>query len=125
MIYDIKEDKNVNIFGYKFVENNKEICKMIINNKEYELTTIYNIKSNYNNNLLKVKLKGINEITNMSFMFSECSSLISLPDISEWNTSKVNDMSHIFEDCSSLVSLPDISKWDTINVTNMSYIFNK
>ena len=96
---------------------------MIIDNKEYELTTKYNNKKS-NNNKLKIKLKGINNITNMSYMFSECSSLISLPDISKWNTINVKDMSNMFENCSSLSSLPDISKWNTSNVTNMSNMFS-
>ena len=39
-----------------------------------------------------------------------CSSLISLPDISKWNTNKVTDISYIFDECSSLISFPDISK---------------
>ena len=60
----------------------------------------------------------------MSCMFDRCSSLISLPDISKWNTNNVIIMSCMFYDCSSLSSLPDISKWNTINVTNMSYMFN-
>ena len=48
----------------------------------------------------------------MSYMFSGCSSLKSLPDISNWNTSNVIIMNNIFFGCSSLHSLPDISKWD-------------
>ena len=32
-------------------------------------------------------------------------------------------MSHMFSDCYSLESLPDISNWDTKNVNNMSYMF--
>ena len=52
-------------------------------------------------------------------MFLECNSLISLPDISKWNTSNVNDMSEIFRECNSLISLPDISKWNTSNVNDM------
>ena len=46
----------------------------------------------------------------MSFMFSGCKSLLSLPDISKWNTNKVTNMSNMFENCSSLSSLPNISK---------------
>jgi len=80
IIYDINRKKNINIFGSKFVGNNKNICKMIIDNKEYELVKKYNAKSN-NSNKLRIKLKGINIITNMSYMFYECSSLLSLPDI--------------------------------------------
>ena len=33
---------NKKIFGEKFVENNKNICKMVINNKELELCSIFN-----------------------------------------------------------------------------------
>ena len=38
IIYDIKEKNSINIFGSKFVENNKNKCKMIIDNKEYKLS---------------------------------------------------------------------------------------
>ena len=41
-------------------------------------------------------------ISNMSGIFSGCSSLSYLPDISKWNTKNVNDMSAIFSGCSSL-----------------------
>ena len=125
IIYDINDENFINIFGFKFVENNKKICKMIIDNREYELTDRYIIKNNNNNKKLKIKLKGVNNITNMSWMFSECSSLISLPDISKWNTNKVTEMSSIFYKCSSLLSLIDISKWNTNNVVDMSYMFSE
>ena len=58
----------------------------------------------------------------MSYMFSECSSLSSLPDISKWNN-KVNNMISMFYKCSSLTSLLDISKWNTNKVTNMISMF--
>ena len=44
-------------------------------------------------------------------MFYNCSSLVSLPDISKWNTENVKYMSEMFSNCSSLKSFPDISKW--------------
>ena len=89
---------------------------------KYEIKDKYNIK-NYNNNKLYIKLKGINKISDMSCMFGECSSLLSLPDISKWNTNNATNMSCMFNECSSLLSLPDISKWNAYNVTNMSFIF--
>ena len=46
----------------------------------------------------------------MSYMFYGCKSLLSLPDISKWNTSSVDDMRRMFYGCKSLSSLPDISK---------------
>ena len=102
------------IFGSEFVKNNKNKCKMIIDDKEYEITEKCNIKKcnieNYTNNELKIKLKGIDNITNMSYMFDGCSSLLSLPDISKWNTNNVTNMNYMFYACESLSSLPDISK---------------
>ena len=95
---------------------------MVIDNKEYEITEKYNVEK-YNNNHLKIKLKEIENITNMSYMFNECTSLLSLPDISKWDTNNITNMSSIFNECSSLSSLPDISKWNTNNVTDISYIF--
>ena len=122
IIYDINKE-NINIFGEIFVKNNKNICRMIIDNKEYEISEKYNIK-NYNKNKLEIKLKGINNVKDMSGMFNGCTSLLSLPDISKWNTININDMSYMFYRCSSLSSLPEISKWNTNNVNNMSYIFS-
>ena len=61
----------------------------------------------------------------MNSLFSECSSLISVPDISKWNTNNVNDMSNMFNRCSSLKSLPDISKWNTNNVNDISSMFSE
>ena len=113
IIYDIKERNEIKIFGKEFVKNNINICKMIIDNKEYEITERYNIKSKKINKL-KIKLEGINNVNNMSYMFFGCSSLLSLPDISELNTNNVTSMGNMFFGCSSLLSLPDISKWNTI-----------
>ena len=55
-------------------------------------------------------------------MLYECNSLISLPDISKWNTSNVKEMSKMFSGFNSLISLPNISKWNTSNLKK-EYIF--
>ena len=52
--------------------------------------------------------KSLN-ITNMSYMFYKCNSLISLPNLSKWNTENVKDMTAMFCECNSLIDLPDIS----------------
>ena len=151
--YKKKENKNtINLFGTSFVQNNKNNCNLIINQKEVKLTDILNTnKFNKNEmNEIEVKLKEIKKITNMSYMFFKCEDLISfpeisnwdtnyvtdmsymfcylpltsLPNISNWNTSKVTNMRHMFSH-SSLKSLPDISKWNTSKVTDMSYMFFK
>ena len=124
IIYEIKKGNYINIFGSKFVENNKNICKIIIDKKKSEITEKYNIKNN-NNNKVKIILKGIDNVNDMSYMFSGCSSLSSLPNISKWNTNNVTYMNKMFYGCSSLSSLPDISKWNINNVKYMSNMFSQ
>ena len=46
-------------------------------------------------------------------LFTGCSSLQYIPDISNWNITKVKDLDYLFAGLSSLKSLPDISKWNT------------
>ena len=48
-------------------------------------------------------------------MFAGCSSLTSLPDISNWDVNNVNNMDSMFFGCFSLSSLPDIFKWNINN----------
>ena len=62
-------------------------------------------------------------ITNMKDMFSECTSIILLPDFSNWNLSNVTRIDGLFACFDSLLSLPDISKLDTSNVENMKELF--
>ena len=141
------------IFGENFVQNNKDICKIIVNNEKKELCSyLENYKNYLNKDKLEIKLTGINNIIDSSYMFSGCVSLISLPDISKWNIIKVENMRGIFfyckslsylddisgwktdnitdlcgafDNCSSLISLPDISKWNTEKVANMNSLFYK
>ena len=156
-IYKIdKNDKNkkIKIVGDSFLSNNKninEVCKIEYDGKEFGLKD-FNICNFENEETFEIKIKGIENLTNLSFMFfnssllylpnniskwnikkvtdinhmfSYCNLLTYLPDISEWNTEKVKDMSDIFSNCSSLMSLPDISKWNTSKVENMNYMFSK
>ena len=45
----LKRKKIILIFGYNFVKNNKNICRLIIDNQEYEITEKYKISKEYNN----------------------------------------------------------------------------
>ena len=103
------------------------------NNKiDIEAITLKNKESSNKNSLLKVykslhiminKIITKNNFTNLSYMFYNCSYLISLPDISQWNISQVFNLSYLFYGCSSLISLPGLSIWNTENLINMSYSF--
>ena len=68
-----------------------------------------------------LKYLNTEQVTDMSYMFSDCSALTSL-DLSNFNTAKVRDMSYMFYRCSALSSL-DLSNFNTAIVTNMSYMF--
>ena len=141
--YKVNEKmKKTKIFGNIFVKQNKSICKMIINKKEYDLNEYFIFE-----NTDEIKLTNANQINNISYMFDHCESIISfeqfnisnfydmsymfcgcrsllsLPDISKFDTSKVTNMSCMFSDCESLLTLPDISKWNTSNVLDMSCMF--
>ena len=70
-----------------------------------------------NNPIIRL-IYDTSNVTNMSYLFSECTSLTS---ISQLDTSKVNDMNHMFYSCNNLTSIPQL---DTSNVTNMSYLFS-
>ena len=62
-------------------------------------------------------------VTDMSYMFSECSVLTSVGNLSGWNTSKVTNMGGMFFGCSKLTSVGDLSGWNTSKVINMNYMF--
>ena len=120
---DLNRDSyNVKIFGSIFVEHNRSKCKIIYENKEYELDQDFLIK-NISSDFLTIKLKGIQNITDMSYIFWKCSYLYSLPDINNWNTKNITNMKDLFRLCSLLKSLPDISSWDISNVTDISSMF--
>ena len=120
--YKINDLKQIRIFGETFVKNNNSNCKIIYNEKEQELIGIFDAKD-LKTDTLEIKLIGLDKITDASYMFYNCISLISIENIENWNTKNINNMSNLFYNCRSLLSLPDISKWDTSNVIDMSYLF--
>ena len=72
------------IFGEKFVLNNKDKCKIIYKNKDYDLTDYFDIiDKNYDNKdeyILKLIIP--NDIKDISYMFANCISLRSFRNIS-------------------------------------------
>ena len=60
-------------------------------------------------------------VTDMSFMFDNCSELTAL-DLSHFDTSNVTSMDSMFSVCSELTVL-DLSHFDTANVTDMRGMF--
>lgn len=66
-------------------------------------------------------LLDTSNVTDMSYLFSNCSSLTALP-IQDLNTSSVVLAEAMFQGCSSLTSL-DLSGMDLTNAVDMDYIF--
>ena len=96
IIYKANE-KEVRLFGRDFVNNNKKNCKIEIEGKEHELKKVHSFSIfSKKHDILEIKLKGIMNITNMDSLFRCCLSLLSLPDISNWNTSNVINMHDMF-----------------------------
>jgi hypothetical protein len=69
IIYKItKKSSTINIFGRKFIKNNKNKCKYIYENKEHELESSFDLtKYKILNDTIKIQLSGITNVTNMSY----------------------------------------------------------
>ena len=119
--YDKKASK-IKLFGKIFVENNKNNCILIIDDKIKELSEYYEINE-YKNKNITIKLIEKNEIIDMSYMFHECISLLSITNFSKWKTNNVNNTSYMLYGCSSLIELSDISTLITDKVIDISYMF--
>ena len=119
-----KEEKKIKILGDDFVKNNKENCILILGDDLLEISSEYKIKDNLKENeILEVKLLEIKNINNLSHLFDQCPLLLSLPDISNWDTHNVTDMSYMFFNCTSLNYISDISFWNISKVENMNCMF--
>ena len=126
IIYKINKNNKIRLFGKKFVENNKENYKIIINNIEQDLCEeLYIEEKDRNMKTIDIQLKVLKPINNISHIFEDCVTLLSLPNISELDTTNITNMSYMFCNCLSLSTLSDISKWNTQNVTNMCSMFLK
>ena len=81
------------IFGKKFVKHNKNKCILIYNNKKYELKEYFEeIDNNYKNkDIIKIKLYGINNISDMSRIFYGCYYLTSVLDYPKRKEKKITN----------------------------------
>ena len=70
----LNNDNEVRIFGYNFVDNNKDKCKILYNYNDYELKEYFEeINNNYDkeNNII-LTLRIIDNIVDLSYMLYEC-----------------------------------------------------
>lgn len=84
-----------------------------------------NLNTSLGKSLKSIRCSSLNtsNVTNMEFMFNNCSSLTEL-NVRSFDTSNVTTMRYMFGGCSRLSAL-DVSVLDTSKVTNMAYMFYK
>jgi surface protein len=73
-------------------------------------------------NLVTITAKDVpTGLTNMNYMFANCSKLSTIDKLADWNTSNVTNMAFTFYNCS--VFNQSISNFNTANVTDFTYMF--
>ena len=98
LYYKIEKEHKIRIFGDKFVKKNKNKYQIIINNKNYELTSFIDLDTlEIKDANLEVHLKQLKNTLDISFMFCECNSLISIENITNWNIENIINISYLFE----------------------------
>ena len=94
--YKISNSKSKHrILGKNFVEKNKNLAKIILNGKEHDI-----LKENIENiediidldkeDYIKLIIRIYDDITDFSFMFSECNALESFPDEKSNEQNEIN-----------------------------------
>ena len=119
LIYVTEKEGNYNIFGEKFVENNKDNIELDINGEKSKLINKYKLRKGENN--IKMKIK--NKITDLKYMFYECKNLKNIDELKYLNTKYCNNFEYMFYGCSSLSDIKALEKWNVSNGNNFSYMF--
>ena len=131
-------DNESKVWDMSSSKNKTVMARMVPNTDDSSTNTLYiqgkggvtanSDSSNLFNGFSKLleienlKLLDTLTVTNMSQMFSGCSSLTSL-DVSNFDTSQVTSMQGMFYDCTSLTTL-DLNNFNTSKVTSMANMFD-
>ena len=125
VLTDVSEKKNGSVVAW--MDDTSHICYISTQREGKKVQFNKDCSYMFYNNLNLTTLLGVShfdtsKVTDMEFMFYNCSHLTAL-DLSSFDTSKVTDMSKMFSGCESLASL-DVSHFDTSNVTDMHAMFD-
>ena len=118
LLYFVQSNEYCTIFGYKFVQNNRNYIELMINDQENILVGSYKLKKGNNTISLIIKKK----LVDLSYMFYECKYLKDISEIKFLDTSEVKNFSYMFYDCSSLSDLKSLANWNVSNGENFSYV---
>ena len=119
LIYFTKKEGIFDIFGNKFIKNNKNNVDLIINGIENKLIKEYKLKKGENNIKLIIK----NRITNLEYMFYECSCLKNIDGLKYLDTKDVNNFECMFSGCSSISDISGLKNWNVSNANYFEYMF--
>jgi surface protein len=131
IIIKVKEEKNKDFKDIYFLENNK---KEEVHNSEINES---NIEVYINNEKIKfskffrptqkgeyiIKLIFLKQMTDCSYMFSNCSNIINI-DLSSFDSSNVTHMNYMFSECYNLNEI-NLTNLKAYNVIDMNHMFNK
>ena len=105
--YITKEEKEENIFGKEFVENNKNNIELEINGEKSKLIKRYKLVKGVNN--IKIIIK--NKITNLEYMFDWCNTLKDINELKYLDTKDINNFEGMLWECSSLSDINPLQNW--------------
>jgi len=122
--YKATNGSQIKLFGPGFVNENKDKCKIIYNEKEYDLMEYFKFDNDYNHNSNKIQLRINNNITDISFMFHECKELLSIHDLSvdNFNITDINksfDENYSNNSCEKSENSNEIDKSETFYNDNL------
>ena len=124
IIYNIKDIDQIRIFGCEFAERYKDKLKIVHNDIEIPIKEKLELSErDKQSDELKIKLKGINFVTDMSCMFKNCKNLKKKMNLSRIDTSKVTSMNTMFEECLLLDELLGINRWNVEKVNSIRGMF--
>ena len=87
--YELVTEGKTRIFSSSFIEQNRDKCKMIHNNKEHNLIEYYeDINNDYRYyDSVKIQIIFNNNITDIGKMCYDCKTLLSVRDVSDLDDS--------------------------------------
>ena len=117
--YITEEKGKESIFGYKFVENNKNNIELKINGTKSKLIKEFELNNGENNITIVIK----NKITNLEDMFYKCNKLYNINELKYLNTTDITNFKGMFCGCYSITDIKPLQNWNVSNGNNFKYMF--
>ena len=107
LIYEKKSNEYYanNIFGKKFVDNNKGKIELKINGEKNKLSR-YGLKEREN----KIKIIIKDKKTNLEYMLYKCNSLKNIEEFKFLDAKEINNFANMFNGCESLSNIKGLEK---------------